>query len=146
MLTAGPLASGPHDQNGPSRGRVGCVGEFRPESRIQIGLPEKNRKGLWNFGRKIEFEFKSKDIFKVKLQFKLKRKFKTFTNGNLGFVSRIQIKTRTLNQRVSNKMKQDFEIQSLNLLEIFCENSKYIICFKIFTIQINKCWTPNKSF
>jgi hypothetical protein len=33
------------------------------------------------------FEFKSKDIFKVKLQFKLKIKFKTFTNGNLGFVS-----------------------------------------------------------
>jgi hypothetical protein len=63
------------------------------------------------------FEFKSKDIFKVKLQFKLKIKFKTFTNGNLGFVSKIEIKTRTLNQRVSIKTKQDFEIQSLNLLE-----------------------------
>jgi hypothetical protein len=63
------------------------------------------------------FEFKSKVIFKVKLQLKLKIKFKTFTNGSLGFVSKIEIKTRTLNQRVSIKMKQDFEIQSLNLLE-----------------------------
>jgi hypothetical protein len=63
------------------------------------------------------FEFKSKDIFKVKSQFKLEIKFKTFIIGNLGFVSKIQIKTTTLNQRVSNKMKQDFDIQSLNLFE-----------------------------
>jgi hypothetical protein len=34
-------------------GRWAAVG---PESRIRMGLPEKNRKGLWNFGCKIEFE------------------------------------------------------------------------------------------
>jgi hypothetical protein len=37
-------------------GRSGPSGSVGPESRIQIGLPEKNRKGLWNFSCKIEFE------------------------------------------------------------------------------------------
>jgi hypothetical protein len=80
------------DQKG-EEGRWTTVG---PETRFRIGLPEKNRKGFEILAAKLNlkqdnFEFKAKDIFKVKLQFKLKIKFKKFTNGNLGFVSKIQI-------------------------------------------------------
>jgi hypothetical protein len=71
-------------------GRLGQNWEFG------LGCQKRIEKGFGILATKINlnqdnFEFKSKDIFKVKLQFKLKIKFKTFTNGNLGFVSKIQI-------------------------------------------------------
>jgi hypothetical protein len=89
---------------------------------LRLGSQKRIEKGFGIFTAKLNLnqgnsEFKSKYIFKVKLQFKLEIKFKTFIIGILGLVSKIEIKTRTLNQRASNKTKQDFEIQGLNLFE-----------------------------